>query len=316
LQEAANYRVINALIDLGSDQEVAAVLLDAVSEYGAKHVVHTLFSSDIPSTPGGSGALIPEINHHEQPNVPGNHIPEAIGLLTVRDVLESAPTIKYFANNILQLNIKAPELSTTAWTGIHFILGSTGGYIISTVTDISPVTAISAAAISSATYMSKLELYENMSQHTGLYETIGMQMALSLVNSGINKYMMPELGGYKALGYDMMISAAIGGMKYYQDNYHYNIQDKSILEVAIPYLADIATMYVMTKNIHITNNDAISYMIFTKQALAAISGVVTVDYMSKMAISIISDYVNSDYINECKNSFMSYFANGDSIVID
>jgi hypothetical protein len=46
---------------------------------------------------------------------------------------------------------------------------------------------------------------------------------------------------------------------------------------------------------------------FTKQALAAVSTIVTVDYMTKMTMNMVSDYIDANYLNEFLSSFSNYF---------
>jgi hypothetical protein len=324
LQEAAKYGMMNQLIDLGSDDgDVATILIDAANEYGVETVIHTIFAgNNLISTQQQSEKpqllLIADDaknQKYQQPHT-GDTITKinkagAIALLTARDFIEYGPTLKYFANDILHLNITTPELTNNAWASIHFVLGTASALALSIASnnDISIISAISASTMSSVSYATRVQLYENVNQYTenlGLLKTIGTQIVLSLVNGGITKAMIPNLG-YSAIAYDMAISASIGGMKYYQANYPYYNQEKSTFEIIIPYAADAITMFILAGNINIPTNNAISYMIFTKQALAAVSTVVTVDYMTKMTMNMVSDYIDADYLNECLSSFSNYF---------
>ncbi len=66
--------------------------------------------------------------------------------------------------------------------------------------------------------------------------------------------------------------------------------------------------YIVYTSMYLPGNSAISKIFFVKQALTAISSVVTTDYVTKMTMSVVSDYAGdhlnilwdytSDYINE------------------
>jgi tetratricopeptide (TPR) repeat protein len=325
IQEASKYGKIRELIDLGSDKELAVILLDDVKEYGVEHVINTIFSSNALSKPEhakqlrltGSDANNAE-SEQPQTSLPTIIQARVIALLTARDLVEAGSTLKYFTNNILQLNISTPELSNNEWAAIHFVLGSAGALSLSMVSDISAISSVSAAAISTVTYAARVELYENMHKYTdnaGVFTTIVAQMTLSLVNGALTKVIIPGLG-YQSLAYDMAIAASIGGMKYYQTNYHDNTNEKSTFKTAVPYVADVITMYMAVMNINIPSSNAINYIIFTKQALTAISSVVTVDYMTKMAMNMVSDYVGDNKVNDFGYNIYQVSSNVEQFITD
>ncbi|WPX96373.1 hypothetical protein [Candidatus Bandiella euplotis] len=306
LQEAVKYKAVSQLIDLGKDVDVAQGIMEAADQYGAKYVIDTIFTPQ-------EASKAPLLLKNEIPSHPTatSTIPaSAVATLSMRDVMESTPTIKYFIHEVLHINVTMPEVNIVAWLGAHFALGAAGGMML--LPDASHVQTFGAAAIGTANYGARLQLYENIHQYTnnaGIMAMVGGQVVLSLVGGGMAKLLIPGLGLQSAI-YDSVVAGSIGGLQYYQMYHHDNSKPKSVAEMVIPYVADMIAGYVAYKHMHLPSGGAVSYMLLTKQVLTAISTIVTTDYITKMTTNIISDYITtnfSDYFDDYKDYLSSYF---------
>jgi hypothetical protein len=214
-----------------------------------------------------------------------NISPIASSSLIAIDILESASTLKYFANNILGISVDT-QISNEGLSLIHFALGTTGALALGATFSV----ALPAAGISSAIYYVKVSTYSNMQNLASedAFVSIGSQVTLSLASHCASKAFMPlEI---TSLAYDMFRSTSIAGMGYYEAHYCDKTKEQSSIEKIMPYITDSIAGLFVARSINMPGETGAVYILLTKQLLAGISTIVTTDYVTKAATNIFCDY--------------------------
>jgi energy-coupling factor transporter ATP-binding protein EcfA2 len=288
---AGSMEGVNNLIALGEDPEISESIKSAINERGLETVIHLLLTKS-QNTPLLDDAKSPKTTEY-------NINPNAAAALVTLDIIESAPTIKYFIKDILQLDVEPPKLSNYIWTSTHFIFGSIGAALLPTNYPI--IEKIAFVGMNSINYGARIQLYESADK-IGILPTIAGQMLLTLA-----KHHSAPICSYKTTLYDLAITTSIGGMQYYQNYFNDLSREKTLIETIIPYGADIITLVFASQNINLPNGDPISYIYFAKELLATTSAIVMTDYASKTLLNLISNNAQIIY---------DYFSSNDSNSID
>ncbi len=160
---------------------------------------------------------------------------------TAKELIESAPMLKYFAKEILgpqnfiSKSIQAIELPDFMkhnyfWIGAHYAAGTIGSLTLQTI-DLNIATKLALPFISSIIYGAKLTIYDalawqkqsvlqeqknkKMTTFDEFVEKCGIDIAthtmVGFVNSGVNKMMLGT--PLTSIAYDLVIGITFSGMQ-------------------------------------------------------------------------------------------------------
>lgn len=288
-------KIINTLIELGNDREVAETIVEATKEYGISHVLKILFES-------------PKI-HNTITNIGQNEFCNSniliIATFIIKESLESLASIEYFFNNILHIAVNLPQILDNNYfkTTTHFIASNLAMYLYKGEID------VLSSSYYTANYGSRIITYNYLEQKRQKLIESNEGRSIDNINEFLEKCgtdilaqtIFTSFGGIiTPTFYDIGISALAGGLQCY--NFYNNApkaQTLSSINVAISYALDLSTLFVAGQNINLDINTLFGQMLTIKQCITAINTVVLVDHFSKLSISLIEEH----YLNNIVNFF-------------
>jgi tetratricopeptide (TPR) repeat protein len=283
-------KIINTLIELGNDREVAEIIVEATKEFGISHVLKVLFET-------------PKI-HNTITNIGQNEFCNSnilfIATFIIKESLESSASIEYFFNNILHIAVNLPQIIDNNYfkTTTHFIASNLAMYLYKGEVD-----ALSSSYFT-AIYGSRIITYNYLEQKKQQFSEANETKSIDNINEFLEKcgtdilapIIFTSFGGIiTPTFYDLGISAFVGGLQCY--NFYNNqpkIQIPSSINVAISYALDLSTLYVAGQNLNLNINTLLGQMLTVKQCITAINTIVLVDHFAKLSISLIEEnYFNN-----------------------
>ena len=239
-----------------------------------------------------------------------------LSLFGVRQFIEFLPLIKHGtqgAINLLGYNATIPEiLDNKAFLfAIHLVTGHAGAMLL-------PQDAMNdgvfVATTGSMSYGARLlashylieQRQEILSRDKAIdtfeitkycTSTILAHTAPSLATCAISNLVQPGTP-CAVTGYDMIISASLGGSECYSV-YKAKTQDdhKNTADTVVPCIVDAVAMAAASQYFGFDSSSLATMMLSVKQNLALVSSVVATDYISRVAIDIVPDEFKEAYID-------------------
>ena len=246
-----------------------------------------------------------------------------IGSFIVKEIIETAPVIKYCFKEILHIQYLLPQIiqheeliafpafvnNHYFWISLHYATCNIGMIAVLGRDEVTLTKAI-VPMLATATYGGKLLFYDYfIKQKEQVFSNtqdksidnplefikkcgfdIVSQTVFGLASGGIVKMMSSNMP-LTMVTYDIVISATVGGAQCYNtynSEFHQH-STYSVVGTISPYVIDIIALYVITNNLNVDFTTQVGKMMAIKQSLVVMSAIVTTDYMAKSVISVIED---------------------------
>ena len=233
-----------------------------------------------------------------------------LGALSLKELVEGLPVVKYFLSDIMHLPYSAPAILDNNYFKLGLHLAATNAGLYASGLEYS----LPKASTPTLLYGTKLVVWQGLSAYkqqqnepitaiNGPAEFIAKCSFSAASQSLLSAFSSILIG--TPIVYDLMIGAAVGSMECY--NLH-NQKAQSVtttdnIKATIPYAVDAVVATASLSQMNFDLSSSFGKMLAVKQVFAGLSQIVMADYLTKLFISTIDAAAADNSENIASDSY-------------